>query len=96
MTRRASLGSRWRNNLAVLSAVLIRPRLWRAALTAYVRMLPTRWWRNRPFLPLPPADYLRFRKEAYYGSETALFDPKDVLKYLQWIRSWDRGAPGDG
>ena len=96
MTGGATLFGRGRNHLAVLSAVLVRPKLWSAAMTAYVRMLPTQWWRRRPFLPVPPAEYLRFRKEAYYGSETALFDPKDVLKYLQWIRTWERGTPGDG
>lgn len=87
---------RLRSGVAVLLAVLVRPILWRAAITAYVRLVPSRWWSRPPFVPLPSADYVRFRKEAYYGSETALFAPQDVLKYLQWIRTWERGAPGDG
>ena len=88
--------ARVRNFGAVLGAILVRPSLWPAAVATYIRLVPRGWWRTRPFLPVPAAAYLRFRKEAYYGSETARFAPQDVLKYLQWVRSWDRGAPGDG
>ena len=88
--------ARLRNYGAVVGTILVRPSLWPAAVSTYVRLVPRGWWRSRPFLPVPSADYLRFRKEAYYGSETALFAPQDVLKYLQWVRSWNRGAPGDG
>lgn len=87
---------RLRSWVAVVLVVLVRPVLWRAAIVAYVRLVPSRWWTRRPFVPVPAGDYLRFRKEAYYGSETASFAPQDVLKYLQWIRAWDRGTPGDG
>lgn len=87
---------RLRSWVAVVLVVLVRPILWRAAIVAYLRLVPSRWWTRRPFVPVPAGDYLRFRKEAYYGSESASFAPQDVLKYLQWIRAWDRGTPGDG
>ena len=48
-----------------------------------------RWWRRAPFLPIPDADYLRFRLETQYGTGGAP-DPDDVVVYLRWCREHDR------
>lgn len=70
-----------------LVAVLRRPSLWGVAL----RMVPPRWWRRWPPLPLPPADYRRFRTETMYGSRGRL-EPEDLVAYLDWCRSMRRSA----
>lgn len=48
---------------SLAGALVRRPTLWPAAL----RLVPPRWWRRWPPLPLPPASYLRFRMETMYG-----------------------------
>lgn len=73
----------------VVAAVGRRPGLWRTALVQAWRMAPAGWWRRRPFLPVPDADYLRFRLETQYGSEHEA-DPADVVTYLEWCRAFDQ------
>jgi hypothetical protein len=71
----------------VAGSILVRPSLWRPLGRAAVSMAPRRWWLRRPFLPLPPRDYLTFRLQTQYGGAgTNAADPSDVLKYLRWLR----------
>jgi len=65
--------------------VLVRPALWITALRQAVRLARRRWWARAPFLPLPDADYLRFRFETQYGSGGRP-DPRDLVAYLEWCR----------
>jgi hypothetical protein len=80
--------------LKVVLPVLIRPGLWRTAIVQGVRMVPQKWWKTSPFLPLPRADYLEFRLVTQYGGslETArsAIESVDVVKYLQWCKTWNR------
>jgi hypothetical protein len=64
-------------------AVARRPSLWGAALT----LVPPRWWRRTPFLPVPDRGYLAFRMETQYGQADAKPDPADVVAYLEWCRT---------
>jgi hypothetical protein len=73
--------------LAVASAVARRPDLWATAAGQIRRLASPGWWRRRPFLPLPDADYLRFRLETQYGSDRAP-EPADVVTYLHWCREF--------
>lgn len=66
---------------SLVAAVLRRPSLWPAAL----RMVPPRWWWRWPPLPVPSADYFRFRMETMYGSGGRL-DPEELVRYLEWCR----------
>ncbi len=53
------------------------------------RLARPAWWRHRPFLPLPDAEYLRFRLRTGYGDggePTAA----DVVGYLRWCRDFSR------
>ena len=43
-----------------------------------------------PFLPVPSAEYLRFRLLTQYGDAAQRPAPDDVLNYLRWCRDWDR------
>jgi hypothetical protein len=67
-------------------AVARRPRLWPEALT----LVPPRWWRRRPYLPVPDRRYLAFRMETQYGRADAAADPADVVAYLEWCRTMRR------
>jgi len=70
----------------VMAAVTRQPRLWGTALTQWRRTTPKRWWRQRPFLPVPTGDYLRFRTITQYGSADHPLVADDVLNYLEWCR----------
>jgi hypothetical protein len=72
--------------LRCAAVVLVHPSLWVTALRQYRVSLPRRWWRRRPFLPLPPADYIRFRLQTQYGSVKHRIEPADVLNYLSWCK----------
>ncbi len=42
------------------------------------------WWRRFPFLPLPPAEYLRWRMETAYGDPEAAPPDDDLERFLRW------------
>ncbi len=44
------------------------------------------WYRRAPFLPLPPADYLRWRMFTAYGDERAVPPLEDVVRFARWRR----------
>ena len=68
-------------------AVGRRPSLWGVALVQLLRLARPGWWRRAPFVPLPDADYLRFRLETQYGSDHDP-EPGDVVTYLHWCRTF--------
>ncbi len=73
----------------VAAAVVRVPSLWPTALRQAARAVPRRWWRHRPHLPVPSADYLRFRMETQYGA-TGPVAGEDVVTFLRWCRDADR------
>lgn len=44
------------------------------------------WHRSSPFLPLPPAEYVRWRMYTAYGDENAVPPVTDVLRFARWRR----------
>ncbi len=44
------------------------------------------WYRRAPFLPVPPADYLRWRMFTAYGDERAVPPLEDVVRFARWRR----------
>ena len=72
-------------------AVLAQPSLWTTAVRQVGRLARPRWWRHRPFLPVPAPDYLRFRLEtAYGGAGDHAPDAEDLVTYLRWVRHFPR------
>lgn len=68
-------------------AVATRPRLWPTATALLLRFAPDGWWRRPPFVPLPPADLLRFRSETMYGDPAQAPSPADLAVWLEWCRA---------
>jgi hypothetical protein len=68
--------------------VVARPHLW----PVVVRLVPTGWWRRWPPLPLPPADYAKFRTETMYGDSGGPLDLTDLIAYLEWCRRMGSAA----
>jgi hypothetical protein len=73
---------------AVTRALARRPDLWVTAVAQAGRLARPRWWRHRPFLPLPDPDYVRFRLETQYGRDAPAdgVAADDVVTYLAWCR----------
>lgn len=78
---------------AAVAAVAARPRLWPAALRQARALVPARWWRRPPFLPVPDRDWLRFRMTTAYGASDGPIDVDDLLVWLAWTGT-ARPAPG--
>jgi len=72
------LGLTWR--------ALINPRVAWDLLSLAWAMRTRGWYRTPPFLPVPPAEYLRWRMYTAYGDENALPPLRDVLRYARWRR----------
>lgn len=72
--------------------VMRSPRLWPTAVRVARSAAPDRWWRRRPFLPVPSRAYLDFRLTTQYGSERAKPVQEDVVSYLEWCRAWHRST----
>jgi len=72
--------------LRVVVAVARRPALWPVAFVQWRRLTPAGWWRRRPFLPVPSAEYVRFRLLTQYGDTRHAPASVDVLHYLVWCR----------
>lgn len=75
------------------AALATRPRLWPAALRQARAMVPPRWWRRRPFLPVPDRDWVRFRMTTAYGDPASGFDVEDVLAWLAWTDTVKTAPP---
>jgi hypothetical protein len=74
----------------VIGAVAVHPRLWPTAVRQAWRLVPDRWWRRAPYLPMPSRAYLQFRMLTQYGDIAHRPEPDDVLNYLRWCRDWQR------
>ena len=75
---------------SALIAVVRRPSLWFTAVRQAFRLAPNGWWRRVPFLPLPDERYMRFRMETQYGNAMHSTEPRDLVTYLAWCRSYQR------
>ncbi len=76
----------------MIVVVMRSPHLWLTAIRVACAAAPDRWWRQRPFLPMPTRDYLDFRMTTQYGDPRAEPVPDDVVAYLEWCRQWHRAA----
>ena len=76
----------------VVAAVLVRPRLWPAALAEAARLARPGWWRRWPPVPAPTPELWRFRMTtAYGGAGDAVPEADDVVSFLRWagrMRRW--------
>jgi hypothetical protein len=76
-----------REVLAAARVVAVRPGLWSTALLQFWRLVPDRWWRRRPFLPLPDPAMLAYRATTQYGDPDHRPEPDDILAWLRWCKA---------
>ena len=78
---------RWRVAVVALAA---RPDLWPTVLRQVFVLAPDRWWRRRPFLPIPDRDWMAFRMTTAYGDSSAPIVADDLVVWLEWARRHQR------
>jgi hypothetical protein len=79
-----SAGS-WRRLVLAMAARSLRsPSLAIALLRVAWRFRRREWYRQAPFLPLPPREYVRWRMYTAYGDYDAIAPPEDVERYARW------------
>ncbi|HEY0809047.1 MAG TPA: hypothetical protein VGD49_02755 [Longimicrobiales bacterium] len=76
----------------ILARVLTRPRLIMLLLTTGWRFRRRGWYRHPPFLPLPPANYMRWRMHTAYGDEQSLPTANELEAYLRWAARMSSAA----
>jgi hypothetical protein len=82
-----TIDRRWAT--AAIRALGRHPSLWATGVHQALVLAAPGWWRRRPFLPVPPHDYLRFRLQtAYGGPGDHLPEPDDLVTYLRWCRDF--------
>ena len=47
------------------------------------------WFKRFPFLPLPSAEYVKWRMHTAYGSDDAVPPAADVIRYARWATRSD-------
>jgi hypothetical protein len=72
--------------MGLVGRALIDPRVARDLLSLAWAMRARGWYRTPPFLPLPPAAYLRWRMYTAFGNEDTLPTAREVVRYARWRR----------
>jgi hypothetical protein len=73
-----------RLTLALALRAIRRPSDGLALLRVAWRFRTRGWYRRFPFLPLPDAEYVRWRMHTAYGDHDAVPPARDVIRYARW------------
>ena len=73
-----------RLGLTLLGRSLINPSVAVALARVGWRFRRRGWYRQFPFLPLPAAEYVRWRMHTAYGNDDAVPPAGDVIRYALW------------
>ena len=76
--------------LALTARAVINPRVAIDLLSMAWAFRRREWYRTRPFLPLPPPEFLHWRMHTAYGDEHAIPPLQDVLRFARWRRAFFR------
>jgi hypothetical protein len=68
----------------MVGLALRRPRTIPHLLQAAWAFRARAWYAKPPFLPLPPASYMRWRLETAYGDPAAVPSDNEIERYLRW------------
>ena len=66
------------------NAVYARTPLLPSIITTAYTLRPRRWWTQRPFLPLPEAEYTRWRLYTAYGNRRRRPTFSDIASFAVW------------
>ncbi len=72
--------------LRLAARAAVNPRIAVDLVSMAWAMRRRRWYAKAPFLPVPPAEYVRWRMYTAYGDESAVPPVADVLRFARWRR----------
>ncbi|MDX2192903.1 MAG: hypothetical protein NW201_06085 [Gemmatimonadales bacterium] len=72
--------------VALAARALVSPRTALDLLRTAWAFRRLRWWARAPFLPIPDAEYLRWRMLTAYGDEHAVPPAEDLVRFARWRR----------
>lgn len=70
------------------AALAKRPDLWRTTARLARVHAPDRWWKEKPYLPIPDSSWMDFRFETAFADSDAHPEPEQLIEYLEWAKSW--------
>jgi hypothetical protein len=71
---------------ALFARAAVNPRVALDLIALAWSMRRRRWYREAPFLPLPPPEYVRWRMLTAYGDADAVPPVDDVIRLARWRR----------
>ena len=74
----------------LVRAVGRHPSLWGEGMRTLFAVSPRQWWRRRPYLPLPDAEYTAWRLATAYGDASVAPDASELISYLEWRKRQHR------
>jgi hypothetical protein len=74
----------------LVMTVVSRPGLWAESVRTLLAVAPRGWWRRKPFLPLPDADYSNWRLVTAHGDPDSRLTPEELVRYLEWRKRQHR------
>ncbi len=80
------MGSWTALTVALFGRALVNPRVASDLVALAWSMRRRGWYREPPFLPLPPPEYVRWRMLTAYGDEHAVPPAADVVRLARWRR----------
>lgn len=85
----------WLRLTAALAArSLIDPSVGADLLRVAWRLRRREWYRRPPFLPLPDAEYVRWRVYTAYGHGDMTPPAADIVRYARWAAHSGQRYPG--
>ncbi len=72
--------------VALISRAVVNPRLAVDLVRLAWAFRARGWYRQPPFLPIPPSEYVRWRMYTAYGDENAVPPLGDVIRFARWRR----------
>jgi hypothetical protein len=78
------------NFVHIAARCVVRPRLIPLLLGAAWRFRRRGWYKRPPFLPLPAADYMRWRLHTAFGHEAAQPSMDELEAYLRWAAAMSK------
>jgi hypothetical protein len=73
-------------SVALCARAVVNPRIAVDLVALAWSMRRRRWYREPPFLPLPPSEYVRWRMLTAYGDEDAVPSVNEVIRLARWRR----------
>jgi hypothetical protein len=72
--------------LALTARAVVNPRLAIDLLRLVWAFRARQWYRQPPFLPFPPREYMQWRMHTAYGDERAVPSADEIVRFARWRR----------